>query len=118
MRSNFKGEDYLKQMRAFLRFACVVSLSLATMMATPFPASVSPTAERTCCAQMAKNPGDCVPQSGGMTRSCCNMQACLQLFIQTGELNPEPGYAEFAWENFNLRESRRTDRPPVPPPRA
>jgi hypothetical protein len=50
--------------------------------------------------------------------SCCNMQICFQLFLQTGELRLGPDFAEFKWEAFDMREQARTDRPPVPPPRA
>jgi uncharacterized membrane protein YccC len=109
-------------MRAFLRLACAVSLSLAIVTATPLPVSVPSMAEPSCCAMMPKAPGDCVPQPGGMTGSRCNLQTCLQtclqLFQQNADLNLEPDSSDFAWADFASRALPRKDQPPVPPPRA
>jgi len=106
-------------MGAFFHICCVATLSLAVANATLPSASIPAGAERSCCARMVHDSGDCPPQPlQGMSGSCCNTQLCLQLFLQTGELSLDPGCAEVEWDGFVAGEISRSDRPPVPPPRA
>jgi hypothetical protein len=111
----------LSWIRRMTRLASVVAFAIVTIEAKPLAMDVTaqPASEGSCCARMAQTTPACpLPSSGMNGSSCCNMQICFQLFLQTAELRLEPGFADFKWGGFDAREQTRTDRPPVPPPRA
>ena len=110
----------LSWIRRTIQFLSIVAFAIVTIEAKPLAmdGAARPATEGSCCARMAHTPPACPPASGMNGTSCCNMQICFQLFLQTGELRLEPGFAEFKWDAFDSRDLTRTDRPPVPPPRA
>jgi hypothetical protein len=110
----------LSPIRTAVQILSIIAFGIVTIEAKPWTMSdvTRPTTEGSCCAKMAHGPPAC-PLTPGMNGSaCCNLQTCLQLFLQTGELRLEPGYTHFRWTDFDSRQFTRSDRPPVPPPRA
>lgn len=104
--------------RAVARLLVAAVLSAATAFATLPSASIPAGPARSCCAQMMHGEGNCPPQPlQGMSGSCCNTQACLQLFLQTGEVSLEPARVALEWAIIAATEINRSDRPAVPPPR-
>ncbi len=119
MRQRFRVVKMKEVVRTYLWVCVVTALTLATATATLPSSNVPAGTERSCCARMVHAPGDCPPQpqQGPAGSSCCNMHSCLQLFLQTGEVNLEPGSAEVEWETLSTETTNRIERPPVPPPR-
>ncbi len=101
--------------RAVARLLVAAVLSAATAFATLPSASIPAGAARSCCAQMMHEEGNCPPQP--LHGSCCNTQACLQLFLQTGDVSLEPARIALEWAIIAATEINRSDRPAVPPPR-
>ena len=110
----------LSWIRRTARLLSIVAFALVTIEAKPLAmdSAARPATEGSCCARMAHTSPACPASSGMNGTSCCNMQICFQLFLQTRELRLEPGFAEFKWDAFDCRGETRADRPPVPPPRA
>ena len=106
--------------RRVVQLLSIVAFAIVTIEAKPLAmdSAARPATEGSCCARMAHNPPACPPASGMNGTSCCNMQICFQLFLQTRELRLEPDFAEFKWDDLDWGTQTRTDRPPVPPPRA
>ena len=104
--------------RLVVRSLCVLLLSVAVATATTPLTQIPAGLERACCASIMHQSGDCPPQPiQGMSGSCCNMQFCLQLFLQTGEVRLDPPFATLEWNTLTVHNISRLDRPPVPPPR-
>ena len=110
----------LSPLCAAVRIVSVLAFAVVAVEAKPLAitGTARPATEASCCAMMAQNQTGCPPVSGMNGSSCCNLQLCLQLFLQTTELRLAPSFAEFRWEQFAVGASVRSDPPPGPPPRA
>lgn len=107
----------MPSIRFLRRVLCVLMLCLATAIVMVPTKSVVVNATQTCCAKMAEQSDHCPPPAPSPSESCCNLPACLHLFLQTRELDLMPASSDLEWANFVTHAVKRPQRPAVPPPR-
>lgn len=110
-------------MRTVLRLlVCLVISASITVTAIPAQAALPQVVKAGCCAAMKKDApaNDCGHHSpkSNEDKQCCSMCAfCLAILpTKTPFVYPPTGEESFAM--LSIHERIRSDRPPVPPPRA
>jgi hypothetical protein len=111
-------------MRAALRFSVCLLLSCSiAVAAVPAPMPVRPIEKTDCCAKMNAKSAvhDCdrhAPKSDQEKQCCASCAFCVALYAAFAAPFVYPPVGEETFAAFTLSEQRRSQRPPVPPPRA
>jgi hypothetical protein len=111
-------------MRAVLRLlVCLLTSASIAVAVIPAQAVVPQAMKAGCCAMLklgapANDCGQHAPKSNQEKECCAACAFCVALFLIPAVpfLYPPSGQESFA--TLALREHVRSDRPPVPPPRA
>ena len=111
-------------MRAVLRlFVCLVtSVSIAAAV-IPAQAAAPLVLKAGCCARMkmdapANDCGHHAPKPDQDKQCCSGCVFCVAILSPAARPFVYPPTGEESFATFSIREHVRSDRPPVPPPRA
>ena len=108
-------------MRTLLRLLICLAISCSLGLASIASQAAVPLAKAGCCAQMEKDaePKDCGQHSQkNEDKQCCSMCAFCVAVLATKTPFVYPPTGEESFATLSLREHVRSERPPVPPPRA
>jgi hypothetical protein len=107
---------------AFRLLMCLVTSASIAVAVIPAQAVVPQAVKAGCCAKMkmdapANDCGHHAPKSEQEKQCCAGCVFCLAILVRTTSfVYPPTGGESFA--TVAIREHVRSDRPPVPPPRA
>jgi hypothetical protein len=109
-------------MRTALRFFLCLAISCSLALAAIPSQAGTLQAKTGCCAQMKKDAEtkDCGQHSpkSNEDKQCCSMCAFCLAILATKKSFVYPPTGEESFATLSIHERIRSDRPPVPPPRA
>ena len=116
--------DIFLLMRAVLRFfVCLVIFASIAAAVIPAQAAAPLVLKAGCCARMkmdapANDCGHHAPKSEHDKQCCSGCVFCLGALLPATKPFVYPPSGEESFVTLSIREHVRSDRPPVPPPRA
>ena len=114
----------LSRMRAALRLlVCLLTSASIAAAVVPAQAVVPQVVKAGCCAKMkmdapANDCGHHAPKSNQEKECCAACASCVALLPSIPRPFVYPPTGEESFASLSIREHVRSDRPPVPPPRA